>query len=74
MKKTKIKYYELYGIGNYYGGLTITQNKGKYYWLIRDWDDDINDLSIWTEIDKELYDSLCDYQIRKYSKLVDQYD
>ena len=63
----KFKYKDIDGIGNYYGGLFIMENEGKYYWLIENYDTDFDDLSDWTEIDKELYDSLVAYQARRLS-------
>jgi len=54
-------------ISNYYGGLCIMESKGKYYWLIENYDTDFDDLSYWSEIDKELYDSLVAYDTRSSS-------
>lgn len=62
----KFKYKDIDGIGNYYGGLFIMENEGKYYWLIENYDTDFDDLLDWTEIDKELYDSLVAYQARRF--------
>lgn len=62
----KFNYKSIGGIGNYYGGLFIMENEGKYYWLIENYDTDFDDLLDWTEIDKELYDSLVAYQARRF--------
>ena len=62
----KFKYKDIDGIGNYYGGLFIMENEGKYYWLIENYDTDFDDLLDWTEIDKELYDSLVAYEARRF--------
>lgn len=45
-------------IGNYYGGLNVTEHDGKFYWCIENYDTDFEDLNDWDEIDKELYDAL----------------
>ncbi len=64
----KFNYQEIGGIGNYYGGLFILQHEKKYYWLIENYDTDLDCLSYWTEIDKELYDSIVAYEKRKKLK------
>jgi hypothetical protein len=43
-------------IGNYYGGLFVRTENGKYYWSIEDWDG-----HGWDEIPRFLYDSLREY-------------
>jgi hypothetical protein len=45
------------GIGNYYGGLSVKENDGKFYWAIEDWSG-----IDWEEIPKSLYDELNKYQ------------
>ena len=45
-------------IGNYYGGLFITEVDEKYYWIIENYDTDFSDMTEWTEIPKSLYDEL----------------
>ena len=45
-------------IGNYYGGLMITEIDEKYYWIIQNHDTDFSDVNEWTEIPKSLYDEL----------------
>jgi len=45
-------------INNYYGGLWIQEVSGKYYWIIENHETDFSILSEWSEITKELYDSL----------------
>jgi hypothetical protein len=64
MSDTKFKYKRVGQIGNYYGNLYIMENEGKYYWLIFNYDTDFDELSDWSEIDKELYDSLVAYDAR----------
>jgi hypothetical protein len=49
-------------IGNYYGGLIIMENEGKYYWLIENYDTNFDDLAEWSEISKELYNSLLKHE------------
>lgn len=44
-------------IRNYYGGLVIKEEDGKYYWGIEDWDG-----VHYEEIPKYLYDALVQYQ------------
>ena len=39
------------GIGNYYGGLSIKEEDGKYFWSIENWDG-----HDWKEIPKSLHD------------------
>jgi len=74
MSDTKFNYKAVGEIGNYYGGLFIMENEGKYYWLIEDVNTEFDKLKYWSEIDKELYDSLkelCDslvaYEARRLS-------
>ena len=42
-------------IGNYYGGLTVKEESGKYYWIIENYDTNLKDISEWEEIRKELF-------------------
>ena len=44
-------------IGNYYGGLHIKIDGGRYYWGIEDWDG-----IAWQEIGFSLYRTLSQYQ------------
>ena len=67
MSETKFNYKAVGVIDNYYGGLFIMENEGKYYWLIENYDTYFDDLSDWSEIDKELYDSLVAYESRRSS-------
>ena len=67
MSETKFNYKSVGEIGNYYGGLFIMENEGKYYWLIENYNTEFDDLSDWSEIDKELYDSLVAYEARRSS-------
>lgn len=50
-------------IGNYYGGLFITQYDSKYYWIIENYNTDFTDISEWEEISEELY-----YALLKHNK------
>lgn len=45
-------------IENYYGGLEVTVESGKYYWGIRNCDDTVE----WEEIPQSLYDELIKFQ------------
>lgn len=67
MSDTKFNYKAVGVIGNYYGGLFIMENEGKYYWLIEDVSTEFDKLKYWSEIDKELYDSLVAYEARRLS-------
>ena len=58
----KTNYKKIGGIDNYYGGLMIKEEDGKYYWIIEDYDTDFSDLSRWEEITKELYTQLLKHQ------------
>lgn len=51
MKKIK-------SIGNYYGGLWIQEENGKYYWIIENYSTDFGCVDEWDEIPKSLYDEL----------------
>ena len=44
-------------IGNYYGGLVVKKENGKFFWSITNYDGDE-----WEEITKELYESLIKYE------------
>jgi hypothetical protein len=68
MSKTKFNYKAVGEIGNCYGGLFIMENEGKYYWVIENYDTEFDDLSDWSEITKELYDSLVAYEARMSSQ------
>ena len=67
MPDTKFNYKAVGEISNYYGGLFIMENEGKYYWLIEDVSTEFDKLKYWSEIDKELYDSLVAYEARRLS-------
>jgi hypothetical protein len=43
---------------NYYGGLNVQEQKGKYYWIIENYDTDLSSLKKWEEISKTLYNEL----------------
>ena len=43
------------GIGNYYGGLYVKEENGKYYWIIENYNTDFSDITEWEEISKNLY-------------------
>tara|TARA_R110002051_G_scaffold308116_1_gene379521 strand:+ start:18024 stop:18206 length:183 start_codon:yes stop_codon:yes gene_type:complete len=49
------------GVGNYYGGIYVKEQSGKYYWIIENYDTDFSELTNWTEIRKSLYDELLKY-------------
>lgn len=51
--RDKTKLFEMKNIGNYYGGLRVMVEKGKYYWSIEDYQD-----VEWEEIPKSLYTEL----------------
>jgi hypothetical protein len=60
MEEPKPKF-NIQGVGNisnYYGGLYVMQNEGRYYWIIENYNTDFDDLTRWHEIEKELYDCL----------------
>ena len=44
-------------ITNYYGGLEVKEDAGKFYWGIEDYDG-----TSWDEIPEELYTALIKYQ------------
>jgi len=46
------------GIGNYYGGLHISEVAGKFYFIIENYDTDFEDLDEWQEINESLYNQL----------------
>ncbi len=60
----KVETKHIGSIGNYYGGLHITELNGKYYWIIENYDTNFDKIEDWEEIDKELYDSLITYETR----------
>lgn len=43
-------------ICNYYGGLTVKNEDGRFFWAIEDWDGED-----WDEIPKYLYEALVKY-------------
>lgn len=51
------KHYPSY-IGNYYGGIVVVSEGGKYYWLIENYNTDLDNLDEYEEISKELYNEL----------------
>lgn len=52
---------EIGPIGNYYGGLHLMKQDNKYYWVIENYDTDMDDVEEWHEIPKYLYDALIQY-------------
>ena len=46
---------EIGNIGNYYGGLHVKEENGKYYWIIENYCTDFSDITEWEEISKNLY-------------------
>jgi hypothetical protein len=59
--KQQYNYKRIGEIGNYYGGLYVMESEGKYYWMIEGTHTDFDDLDYWSEIDKDLYNSLIAY-------------
>ena len=55
MKETR----RIGGIGNYYGGLSLKEDEGKFYWSIEDWSGED-----WEEIPKYLYDALLKFEAK----------
>lgn len=51
-------------IGNYYGGLNVRSEDGKFFWSIENYDGDN-----WDEIPKTLYDSLMEYERTRMEEL-----
>ena len=49
-------------IGNYYGGLYVKEENGKFYWIIEDHDTDFDNIKEWQEIGEELYNKLMCYE------------
>lgn len=47
-------------IGNYYGGLSVKEEDGKYFWSIKNYDGDY-----WEEIPKSLYDELTKFEMER---------
>ena len=47
----------MFGIGNYYGGLEIKEEDGKYYWGIENYND-----TEYEDIPKYLYDALVKFR------------
>jgi len=47
----------MFGIGNYYGGLKIKEEDGKYFWGIENYDG-----TDFKEIPKYLFDSLVEFR------------
>lgn len=44
---SKVKPKRIGKIGNYYGGLHVTEHNGKYYWCIENYDTALSDPSSW---------------------------
>lgn len=44
-------------IGNYYGGLSVKEDNGKYFWSIENYDGED-----WEEIPQSLYDELTKFE------------
>lgn len=53
-------------IGNYYGGLSVKSEDGKYFWSIESYDGEN-----WEEIPKRLYDQLVEFDDGKMQRLAD---
>ena len=52
-------------IGNYYGGLHVCKNEGKFYWIIENYDTDFEEISEWEEISEELYELLLKHNLKE---------
>ena len=48
---------EIGGIGNYYGGLFVKEEEGKYFWTIENYDG-----FFWQEIPESLYEELIKFE------------
>lgn len=48
------------GIGNYYGGLSVKEVGGEYFWSIENWDG-----HEWEKIPESLYKELLNFQKEK---------
>lgn len=48
---------EIGTIGNYYGGLAVKEEDGKFFWGIENWDG-----TGWEEIPESLYRSLVEFE------------
>lgn len=44
-------------IGNYYGGLVVKEENGKFYWSVKDYDGED-----WDEVPQYLYEALCKFE------------
>lgn len=51
-------------IGNYYGGLSVKESDGKFYWSIEDYSGEI-----WEEIPESLYRELITFETSKSKEL-----
>lgn len=49
-------------IGNFYGGLSVKEEEGRFFCGIENWDG-----TGWEEIPKELYDALVKYETERKS-------
>lgn len=54
------KQFEVKEIGNYYGGLTVKECDGKFFWGIENWDG-----HNWSEITESLYKELLNFKEEK---------
>lgn len=57
------KYEQVGEIANYYGGLYVMHHDGSYWWIIKNYDTDFDDIDDWQEISKELYDAIIEWKI-----------
>lgn len=51
----ELNHEDICGIGNTYGCLIILEHDGKYYWLIEDYNTNLNNLDEYEEISRDLY-------------------
>jgi len=58
----KVKYQSVGSIQNYYGQLFIAEHNGKYYWIIENYDTDLESIKKWEEIPENLYLELLQFK------------
>jgi hypothetical protein len=60
MTGKKVREWGVGTIGNYYGGLSIKEARGKFYWSIENYDG-----NQWKAIPKYLFDALLQYETER---------
>jgi hypothetical protein len=58
----KVEYQSVGSICNYYGALFIAEHNGKYYWIIENYDTDLESIKKWEEIPESLYLELLQFK------------